>query len=48
MTDSLRLPPSGLHLDLRGIEFFGCSGLNALLDLRTPAAQSGTSSLCQG
>jgi anti-anti-sigma factor len=42
LTDSLRLPPGGLDLDLRGIEFFDCSGLSVLLRLRALAEQSGT------
>jgi anti-anti-sigma factor len=42
LTDSLRLSPGGLDLDLRGIAFLDCSGLNVLLRLRTLAKRSGT------
>src|SRR5205807_2676297 len=42
LTDSLRLSPGGLDLDLRGVGFFGCSGLSVLLRLRTLAEESGT------
>lgn len=31
LTDALRSAPGGLHLDLSGVGFFDCTGLNSLL-----------------
>lgn len=42
LADNLRLSPGGLDIDLRGIAFFDCSGLNVLLRLRGLAEQFGT------
>lgn len=39
LTDALRSAPGGLHLDLGGVGFFDCAGLNSLLRLRALARQ---------
>jgi anti-anti-sigma factor len=34
LTDALRSAPGGLHVDLGGVGFFDCAGLNSLLRIR--------------
>lgn len=34
LTDALRSAPGGVHLDLSGVRFFDCAGLNSLLRVR--------------
>lgn len=38
---ALRSAPDGLHLDLSGVGFFDCAGLNALLRVRALTAPDG-------
>ncbi|SHM09204.1 STAS domain-containing protein [Actinacidiphila paucisporea] len=41
LTDALRSSPDGLHLDLSGVGFFDCAGLNTLLRARALAVAEG-------
>jgi len=41
LAEGLRSTPGGLDVDLRGVEFFDCSGLNVLLQLRARAEEAG-------
>ncbi|WUH89243.1 STAS domain-containing protein [Streptomyces sp. NBC_00433] len=41
LTDALRSAPAGLHVDLGGVGFFDCAGLNSLLRVRSLALADG-------
>lgn len=41
LTDALDFAPAGLHVDLTGVGFFDCAGLNALLRVRKLAIEEG-------